>query len=172
MANYRLELWFNFDGSGSAGWGLVKHPNDGDKRTVMPVTDGVVTIPDGPSSRLDIEVFDASTSGTHSLDSVTVDFEIASDPQTGQGNNPVSDAPALRGGETGSTFSSGPQTSQVIYSYPGGERTALQAWDDRNSFETLTNGNYCFTVTILSTPAGGTQQTFSIDPEIDIEGNR
>lgn len=175
MANYRMELWFNFDGTGSSGWGVVKHPNDGSKRTVMTITDGVVTIPDGPGSSLDIKVFDASSSGTHSLDYVDVDFEIASDSQPGQTNNPVADAPNLRAGETGSQFSSNPSSSnQEIYSYPGGTQTALQGWDSNNSFESLSVGNYTFTVTLKSTPQGGnsTQQTFNIDPEIDVDSGR
>jgi hypothetical protein len=169
MANYRMELWFNFDDT-SSGWGVVKHPNNSSKREVMTITDGIVTIPDGPSSSLDIKVFDASSSGTHSLDYVDVDFEIATDSQPGQTANPVADAPNLRTGETGSQFSSNPSTSnQEIYSYPGGTRTALEGWDSNNSFESLSVGNYTFTVTLKSTPTGGTQQTFSIDPEMEID---
>ena len=173
MSQYRLELWFNFDGSGSQGWGVVQNPNS-TNRVVMPVSAaGVVAITDGSSSSLDIKVFDASSSGSHSLDYVDVDFEIASDPQSGQGKDPVTDAPNLRAGETGSTFSSNPSTSQqTIYSYPGGQLTALQGWDSNNSFESLTNGNYTFTVTLKSTPVGvnQTQKVFNIDPEFDIDG--
>jgi hypothetical protein len=172
MANYRMELWFNFDDN-SSGWGVVKHPDNSSKREVMTITDGVVTITDGPSSSLDIKVFDASSSGTHSLDYVDVDFEIATDSQPGQTANPVADAPTLRGGETGGQFSSNPSASnQEIYSYPTGTKTALEGWDSNNSFESLTLGNYTFTVTLKSTPAGATQQTFTIDPEIDIESGR
>jgi hypothetical protein len=170
MANYRMELWFNFDDT-TAGWGVVRHPDNGSKRAVMTASDGVVDIDDGSASSLDIQVFDASSSGTHSLDYLNVDFEIASDPQPGQTNkDPVADAPALRAGETGTQFSSaGNSNDQVIYSYPGGQRNALQGWNSRNNFESLTAGNYSFTVTIKSTPAGGTQQTFTIDPELDID---
>jgi hypothetical protein len=172
MANYRMELWFNFDDN-SSGWGVVKHPDNSSKRTVLPVTNGVVTITDGPSSSLDITVFDASSSGTHSLDYVDVDFEIASQSQSGQTANPVADAPNLRAGETGSQFSSNPSTNnQEIYSYPSGTKTALEGWDSNNSFESLSVGNYTFTVTLKSTPTGGTQQTFTIDPEFDIDGGQ
>lgn len=176
MSLYRLELWFNFDAGGSKGWGLANVTTSQSPSVVPKKKDGKkVMITDGSSSSMDVVVFDASTQpvvGSNTFDDITIDFEVPKHHgQPGQGNNPIADAAQFRNGMTSAQFdTNGPTAGMSIYTYPGGTKVSLNGWENTGSFESLNAGNYKFTVTIKATPAGGTQRTFSIDPEMEIDG--
>jgi hypothetical protein len=176
MSQYRLELWFNFDGTTSCGWGLANVTDTSNPSVVEKRKGTKVKIPDGNTSQMDIVVFDASTapaSGSNSFDYIQLDFEITPGKgKSNQTNNPITDGPSLRNGLTSAQFdTSGPTAGMSIYSYPGGTKVSLNGWENTGAFESLSVGNYTFSGTMKATPAGGAQQTFPIDPEIEIDSD-
>lgn len=194
MPAYRLELWFDYNNK-TLDWGMaVANPggpppfaNGGTAITPTLYTDPKgkkrkkVSFP-GENSTIDVYVFDVTSppNVVRVLDFIQVDFEKANPGQPGQGNNnnPAPDAPAIRqglpgldfngaanGGANGTTLGTGQENT--IYSSPT-PLTAQRRWSGQDGYETLTPGNYTFTVVIRVTDPSNGQIQLNIDPEMDI----
>lgn len=180
MANFRLELWFDYNQSPPVlNWGVAQDaggattPFANGGTALQKVDDKVVITGAGNSSTFDIYLFDVSG------DAVARDLQwIWMDYTRAQGNsgtrNPVAESKPLRRGMTGEAFcgSAGGTTQAVgeedtIYSAPSGT-TAQRRWSLASGYEGLTPGDYFFKASIVVTPQGG-GQAFSVDPEMDIE---
>lgn len=187
MSRYRLELWFYSQEGGpdpALFWGIAKANVDDDVTfsqggTPIANVNNVVTIPDGSSSSFDIYLIDASSDNVaRNLDFIKIDYETA--PNFNSSNkDPLADAPGLRAGMTGAQFN-GPQTGAAGYTGTTGELTVWSTtsqivgqrrWSLANGFEGLTDGHYAFTGTVTVSLASNSSsvQTFSFDPEMDIE---
>jgi hypothetical protein len=179
MANFRLELWFDYNASPpTLNWGVAQDaggdPPFSDGGTAIAKTgDKVVITGAGSNSMLDIYLFDVSGDGVaRDLQWIWIDYTRA------QGNsgtrNPVAESKPLRRGMTGAAFcgSAGGTTQGVgyedtIFSAPSGT-TAQRRWSAVAGYEGLTPGDYFFKASVVVTPAGG-GQAFSVDPEMDIQ---
>lgn len=178
MASFRLEVWFNYS-TGASDWGMAQAAANGNPPfsnggTALAKNNGVVSISNaGNNSSFDIYVFDVTGDGvSRDLQFIRIDYERA----TGNSSNanPIPDATGLRNGMTGQQFCgtangyvSGVNQEDTIFSAPAGT-SAQRRWSLASGYEGLTPGHYTFTIQLVVTPTGG-GQTFSIDPEMDID---
>jgi len=190
MPAYRLELWFDYNAQ-SLNWGAaVANANAPGYNPANPFATGgsaiqqstvngkqVVTITGaGNNSTMDVYLFDVSGDGvSRDLQWIEVDFEKANQG-AGGGSNPDADAAGLRTGLSGLAFMGASDGGANGTTTGVGQEnticnattlTAQRRWSGQNGFESLTPGNYTFTVACVVTPHNG-GLALQIDPEMDI----
>jgi hypothetical protein len=190
MANYRLEIWFNYRNE-KVDWGVALanpggNPPFSNGGTPLSKNGNKVTLTGIPNDSVPFDIYLFDNTGdtvARQLQWFALDYEEASTPAPGQvGRDPISDAESLRTGQDGDTFmglgaggrngnTSGQGSENNITCAPG-TPLAERRWSaDIGYGETLASpGNYQFTAAfVIGSPSEGSVKGFTVDPEMDIQ---
>lgn len=187
MANYRLEIWFDFTKE-KVDWGLAQTTNTTDTTpfqsggTAVNKNSGKVIVAQGASQPFDIYLFDNTGNDVQRmLQWFAIDYEVAQTPAPGQtGRDPVGVAETLRAGVTGDTFmgsgSGGANGTTAAVGQENnivckGNALANRRWSLSQGYgQALTSGNYSFTIAfVIGSPTEKMVKGFTVDPEMDIQ---